>query len=391
MSNLPGQGDTGIPENFDMGSLESPAQRILRDEFEQTTVLNAAALADFDPNQTTANTVIELNTAFPEAEDGEPQLAKLMREKMLRELGLDFHMAPSHDPGTMLQYTYRDGEVDQIRLVERPDGVRVPVLTHLASDNDGNAVERVRLLSHELAAERVARHQDNLDEQKVDLRLMKEFDLDEEFLEAAGISLEDKIAMLAAFDEIGDLDVAKPDLKALEKVRQDLVKTMLPGSQFLQTLREDKIHGATMAYGEGIVGFFEKHGVDKRSAKEILESEQLLRLTALNKQLRIRRRVATLGNTAMTAAAMVSGAMGGALIGVSVLNDYEPVAEAVVGAGLGLLAGIQKTYQLRKNSRAVENFSHLEKLDADRTLDDQLAGEYQLAQSYSLYYLNIFS
>lgn len=379
--------------DFDVTMFESPTQRILGEAFDETEATNRAALAEFDPQDPRAHVDIELTTNFPEAEMAEPEITFSKQRAMLQRLGLEFQPLESGHKRRIFEYEYKGGEVRQIRLVKREDGVEIPVYTAIGSDEAGNPLERITLLSHSRAQALAQRYEENLEEQRLDKRLTQEFGLEEEVLELSGYSLAQKRSLLASFEAIGELDTLKPDLSALKRVRDKLAKAMLPGSKIMSALlSNDKLAKAKDEYEKAVAGIAKQHGLDTKSSKDLIQSEQLLRLQALNEQLRKRKRSAKIGHAALmglfTLAGTGIGSAGG-LMAPTILpgaeyGDDTPksvITGALVGAALGLGAGIIKGLELRKRMRDLKQFS-AENFEGLESLDEQLRQERILVDSY---------
>lgn len=371
----------------DARDIESPNQRLLREVFEETTVANRITLDSFDPHIPDNRADIALVTYFPEAEAVEPLVAASKRQNMIRELGLEFQYLEDGHPDRVFQYTYRDGEVDQIRLLTRSDGVKVPVFTALGSYEDNHAVERIRVLSYTQAQNFARRLEDQLDEHTLNVRLENEIGLDKAMLDLARLSFEDKRSMLAAYDEIQELEVIKPDTDALAQVRKKLVKTMLPGNKLMSLMRDNKLTNAQATYEASLSGLIERCGLDAKSTKEFMQSERLQRLQLLNEQLRFRRRATKLGFVALSSLATLmgtgTGIASGAMMASETHNDTVTGAAigALVGGGSGLWIAIEKGLNLRKRSRYISGFS-TNHFDTGGSLGRQLCAEQRLATGY---------
>lgn len=371
----------------DARDLESPNQQLVREVFEETEAANRITLNNFDPNSPDIRADIALATYFPEAEAVEPQIAASKRQIMLRDLGLDFQNLESNHPDLIFQYKYRGGEVDQIRLLTRSDGVKIPVFTALGNDEENNPVERIRLLSYAQAEEFAGQLENNLDEHKLDARLKNEIGLDETMVGLAHLSFEDKRSMLAAYDEIQSLDVIKPDTADLNHVRTKLVKTMLPGSKFMSLLRDSRLTKAQAAYENSMAGLVEHCELDAKAANEFMQSERLQRLQSLNEQLRFRRRITKLGLVAMSSLVTLvgtsTGAASGAMMAAERNSDTITGAAigALVGGGSGLWIAIEKGVQARKRNRSISGFS-THYFDNSGELNRQLNAEQKLANDY---------
>jgi hypothetical protein len=371
----------------DARDIESPNQQLVREAFEETEAANRITLNSFDPNSPDIRADIGLVTYFPEAEAIEPQIAESKRLVMLRGLGLEFQNLEGGHPDLIFQYKYRDGEVDQIRLLTRSDGVKVPVFTALGTDEENNPIERIRLLSYAQAEDFAGQLENNLDEHKLNARLKDEIGLDETVINLAHLSFEDKRSMLAAYDEIQNLDVIKPDTGALDHVRKKLVKTMLPGSKFMSLLRDNRLTKAQTAYENSMSGLVEHCGFDAKATKEFIQSERLHRLQSLNEQLRFRRRVAKMGLVAMSSLVTIvgtgTGAASGAVMAIESSNDTATGAAigALVGGGSGLWIAIEKGIHARKRNRLISGFS-TDYFSTSGELDRQLRAEQKLANDY---------
>lgn len=371
----------------DARDIESPNQQLVREAFEETEVANRITLSDFDPNSPDIRADIELATYFPEAEAVEPQIAESKRQVMLRNLGLEFQNLQHGHPDLIFQYKYRGGEVNQIRLLTRSDGAKIPVFTALGNDEDNNPVERIRLLSYTQADNLARQLENNLDEHKLNERLKNEIGLDETMIGLANLSFEDKRSMLAAYDEIQSLDVIKPDTDALNHVRKKLVKTMLPGSKLMSLLRDSKLTKAQNTYENSMTELVEHCGLDTKATRELMQSEQLRRLQSLNEQLRLRRRIAKMGHLAMSSLVTLvgtgTGAASGALAAVQANNDTITGASigALVGGGSGLWIAIEKGMHARKRNSLISGFS-THYFNNSGELNRQLHAEQKLANDY---------
>jgi hypothetical protein len=364
--------------------LESPTQQILREEFEAIEIWNQVVCLDFDPTVSGSVVDIRLTTAFPEAEAAEPKVAEAKRENMLNSLGLGFHFLNDKDPSNLFQVEYNNGEIDQIRLITRIDGVKIPVYTTISGDDEGSVIEKVYLLSNDVAEEHRKKLEDNINEQKVDLRLQEEFGLDKDFIKQAKLSFDDKRSMLASYDAIKELEVAKPDNQELDMLRSRFVKGMLPTSNFLEQMRYKRLAKTQVEYEKGVVDLIKRYELRGSSARELISSERLKRLAGLNEQLNKRVIAHKVGLAAMTGTAVSLGALGGSLIGEIQSLKGNSIVHAIIGGGAGLVFGIQEGIHLRKNARDVRaGFLPISTSDGGDKFTEQLAQEKRLAWRYS--------
>lgn len=379
--------ESNIPSFNDARDIESPNQRLVREVFEETEVANRLTLNDFDPHNPDVRADIALITYFPEAEAAEPQIAESKRRLMLHSLGLEFQNLEIDHPDLLFQHTYRGGVVNQIRLHTRSDGVKIPVFTALGTSQDNNPVERMRLLSYTEAGALATKFEDNLDEQKLTARLKNEIGLDDTLLELAHLSFEDKRSMLEAYDEIQNLEVIKPDTDVLDRVRKNLVKTMLPGNKLMSFVRGHKLEKAQATYEASMSGLVEHYGLDTKATTELIQSERLHRLQSLNEQLRFRRLTTKIGLIAMTSLATLTGtgtgAASGAIVAIEANDDTIKGAAigALVGGGSGLWIGIEKAVHLRRRTGLISGFS-TNYFTNSSALDRQLREEQKLANNY---------
>lgn len=371
----------------DVSDLESPSQQVLREAFEAVGKLNRGLLDSFNPYLEDACVDIKLGTAFPEAEAVEPKLASIKRENMLSDLKLLFiDLEPDHSD-LIFKTTYDDGQVDQIRFVTRDDGVRIPVLTELGSTEDGNPIEHIQLLSYKMAASTADRLESGLEEYKTDTRLIEELGIDREFLELTDLSFEDKQSMLAAYDKIQGLEVSIPDTEVLNRARRGLVKAMLPGTKFMSLVRSGRLAKAQAEYERGVLGFAAYHGLDTKSTRELLQSEKLRRLQALNEQLQFRQRATKVGLVVVNSAVTFFGTGAGIATGMALgqeMNDgtaRAAVIGALLGGGSGICIGIEQGMHLRKQIRKISGFS-AEDFDHEDGIASQLNEEQRLAERY---------
>ncbi len=298
---------------------------------------------------------------------------------MLRDLGLEYQRLEKWHPGYIFEYSYRDGAVHQIRMVDRDFATQIPVHTVLGSNEDGNAIEKIELLSHQQAKDLKTRFQNELEEQRLNARLARESGLDAETLQQANLSLEDKRAMVATYDQIQKEAVIEPDTTILNDLRRDLVKAMLPGNRLMSFMRRDKLLRTKYAYEAGVLQLMQRHGLDA----DLLESEQQRRLQALNEQLHRRKLAAKIGSIAATGTATLIGINVGAGIGHEVHggSGWVAVIGAIVGGKATLGARMKRYAHLREQACQISGFSSADFKDATQ-LSQQLLKEQQLARQY---------
>ncbi len=374
-----------FPDEYNATDIELPAQRILSKEFEAIEIWNQLAVLDFDPSVPRSVVEIRLDTAFPEAEAAEPTVTDAKCINMLSSLGLTFQWLKDEDPSKVFQQEYIDGSINQLRLMTRQDGAKIPVFTKLASDQEGNAIESISLLSNDVATEHVKRLEDSIDEQKVDIRLQEVFGLDNDFTKSASLSFEDKKAMLATHDKINALEIAMPDTKELDKLRSKFVKGMLPAASFLGRMRDKHLAKTQVQYEKGVVDLINRYELSGIHVSDLIANERARRLVELNEQLKKRVIAHKVGLVAMTG---VASAVGSAWIGdMSQSFEGNPTIPAIAGGVFGLLLGIQDGMVLRNKVRG-ENIRFLpntEKGDNSEgsSFTEQLAQERYLAGRYS--------
>jgi len=335
----------------DVRSQESLNRQMLREAFAEIEQRNRVALDNFDPDNPYEWAEIEVLTSYGEYEAAEPEVADGKRQAMLHDLGLEYQRLEKWHPGYIFEYSYRNGAVHQIRMVDRDFATQIPVHTVLGSNEDGNAIEKIELLSHQQAKDLKTRFQNELEEQRLNARLARESGLDAEMLEQANMSLADKRAIVATYDQIQNEAVIRPDAAVLDHVRHDLVKAMLPGNRLMSFMRRNRLLHAKNAYEASVSELMQRHGPDI----ELLESEQLRRLRALNEQLHRRKLAAKVGLIAATG--------------------------AIVGGRATLGARMKRYAHLREQARQISGFSSDDFKDVTQ-LSQQLLKEEQLARQY---------
>lgn len=379
--------DFGFPHSFSVAEFQSSNQRIILEGFEGLENLNRATLLGFDPTQPDAYADIELETGFPEAEEAEPKVAQARLSAMLQNLGLAFQVLKEDDPACIFQYTYDDGAIIQLRLVERADGVKIPVFTSIEEDDQGNAIESIELLSYDAAAQTKQEYESDDGEEVASLFEDGTVSLNGVFLgvigAARGLAPEDIKDMLAVHREIQALDTVLPD-EAFNRLRQKLASAILPGFQLVQGFRARRFSKAAEEYLLGLKQFIDKHNLDAEQVSGLLQDEQIQRLAALDGQLRKRRRVATVGLTAMSACVTIASGVLGATLGSSPrynILSSSMIEETLLGAGLGAMLSLEQVSKFRRKGRGVKGF--LNEVDTSGLpINDQLYQEALLATTY---------
>jgi hypothetical protein len=389
MTSIPREPDNDPPiDSMHVSNFESPAHKILSQEFEDVLRHNQAVIDGFNPHGEQAVAPIALDTDFAEAEHAEPQVTALMRENMLAQLGITYKWLAEDDPDNIMQETYTNGE-EQIRLIHREDNEPVALHTVLRSSEDNSDIAYMQLLNNEEVERFQQRRLDIIEQAEIDYRLGSEFGLDKEFLELSGISNEDKKAMLEAYDAMQTLETGALDLSVIDSIRKSLTKAMLPGTMFMEAGSQAKMAELTQQYIEKLDTLITSHGLnrDPDAIKDVLSSEQLLRMEALNKQLKRRRIIKQIGSKAMMAIIVPISVSSGAFAGLMI--DTQSTAGPIVGAAVAGAAGVILAADMKKNMNEAmrsteQGFAPIEK---SSNLYQQLDTERKIAELY-MYRLN---
>ncbi len=368
----------GFPENFDVTSFETTAQKKLREGFENLQAVNQATIAEFDPTIPNARASIILRAS---SEKAEPIIARRMRTNMLHKLNLYPRITPEEnnpDPDILFEYHYSGGEVEQIKNISRVDGVKIPVFTVIIRDNNSpNGLESIELLSHDLATQEIKEIQSYIQEYKLNERLSKEFGLDPSFIEKAGLSLQDKQAMIDSYDAITGMPTTEAE--KLQKPRERLVKAMLPAIGMLKNRRDRQLPHLRAQYQYEVSQVIEKDKLTGDNLDEFYQRERLLRLSALNQQLRTRKGVVKTSLAAITTGFTAASAGIGAVVGLSESYGLTPVKGAIIGGIGGLAFGVEKIREYRKRSNQIADFSAI---NPQVNLGEQLQTEKYVANSF---------
>jgi hypothetical protein len=215
---------------------------------------------------------------------------------------------------------------------------------------------------------------------------MEEFGLEPEFLEAAGLSLADRQAMLTAHDQIQTIEVALPDTNALNDVRERLVKKMVPITSLSSWIRKDNLPKLMEEYEAAVNTLLANSELNPHAVRDFQANEELLRLSALNERLKTRKKVARVGAVALTGAVTLimgaAGAGGGAVVEQAMAHDLSlagPVLGALVGSAAGAILGRERIRGVKQGSERSRGF------DADSSgeyIYNQVAAEKELADRY---------
>lgn len=385
--------DAHLPDNINAAAFENPTQKGLRIEFQQLTTWNRDTLNNFNPNvrlhpdipdDPDARAEIKLTTDSLDDERREPAFTGVLREGMLRELNLAPAISTDpEDPNVMFQYEFPDGDVQQIRIITRADGVRVPVFTTLLKQKNGHFIASVELLSLDLAEKTAQELRDYIKEGEVDKRLYSEFGIEPEFTEQAHFTLEDKESMLQAYDNIQNMDTAEIDLTHLSKSRMKLLKAMLPTTQWLKNRRERHLPHLIKQYDQELVNVIKQSNLDEEGFDDLIQRERLMRLSGLNRQLKTRQRLVktTMAGAATAFTTLVSGT--GAAIGLKVSSN-ETLKAPLIGAAIGAVSaivsvGLDKVIPFYKRNKYARGFSEIY---PEENINEQLNQEMKLSDAY---------
>lgn len=376
-----------LPADISVSAFESTAHRILRDEYDQATALNRAAIDHFNPDAPTARfEVLHGHGAFEEATTAEEQFANTLYRGMVKELGLKFEFLSPDDPNLLVQHAFNDDSLEQIRLIERADGAKIPLRTIQGPrDEEGRRTEWLQLVSHDRAKEHVERISTKAAEEACDIRLETEFDMTPEFIALSEMSLEDKRGMLAAHDALARAHVPMhPDSRELDAERQALVAAMLPKSGRRKEADDKKFAELAKQYTEHLEQLVRRFEMDPVEAHRFQAVEQFARLRALNGQLLGREQRQTLYGATM--ASLATGIVGGAgafEANTTHILSSNPVLSAALGVTVtGAMFGREQVDKYRsKKEQSRQGFVPLQD-DAAKHLSIQLQDERKLAAAY---------
>ena len=287
-------------------------------------------------------------------------------------------------PGRLPEDEYVDQRhLYQLRTICREDGIEVPLLIKAKriqdpGEKDIFAYENVELLSDSKAQEERLKIKDYRDAETMYKRLQDEFGLDREFLEEAGLSIDDLQSMIFSHDEIQLLEDAKPDHHVLDKLRSKYAKALLPAATVLRTFRPEQ--KAVDAYRSELSHLLEQTG----ESEDFLEQEQLYRLSALNKQARARRRVTKTNAVAASTGVTTIGTGTGYVVGVMLENSLGvPAITPIATTSIGLASAVSMSYQRLKDlKRRVPKMLYDDPSSQYEPLHEQLKSEADLAHRF---------
>ena len=168
MSNLFEEFSESEPEFIDLSGIETDAQLRLRERFDSLAVRNTLEVALFDPTIPEAYRQMHCSmTSFEKHfEEAEPEVTKLLRQKMLRSSGL---MPPDDDTDarSILDRQYKNGIRVAMFSITGDDESMVPV--YFQTDKDG-VPDLITLMSYAKTEETVLHYRD-LDEYRTKLQL----------------------------------------------------------------------------------------------------------------------------------------------------------------------------------------------------------------------------
>lgn len=156
MSNLFEEFSENDPYFINLEGIETDEQRRLRECFELLAERNMLEIELFEPRTPESFAVIRCKTHEKEIEASEPQLAVLLRIRMLRSIQLE----TPHDDDCDLVRDYSNGKCVKIFTISRNDTLSIPVYTEL---NEQGVPESIILMSHAKLEETILHYRD-LDE-----------------------------------------------------------------------------------------------------------------------------------------------------------------------------------------------------------------------------------
>lgn len=369
-----GTGPEDNPSEFDISALETGAQRELRAQYEFMTTVNADAIASFDPDGAVPVLDLYIDPVDEGLKNAEPLLSEMLKTNMLASI------LGKEDP--LLLADQELSESYTAFTSHSIDGRNVTLMTVF----DRDEVVVACLVTNKIAAAEIEL-QSKLDaDHENRIRIKREFNLTEGFIEQSGLDADDIADMLKAYDAIQELETTRPDLAKLEKLRHKLTKVMLPRTDIMQGKADRKLPTATEAYRTEVERIISENHLTGEDKTALLQSERLLRLSDVSKQLRQRNQIRTAGRVSLVGSATTVGAIGAEM---AYLYGYgSPVANAIVGGGVGLAAGVEMTHtnsKMRKQAMAYQNdyYRHesYSRAAMSQRLDGMLAEETKQART----------
>jgi len=174
----------------------------------------------------------------------------------------------------------------------------------------------------------------------------------------------------------------EPDTRELDRIRARLVSSTLPTNHLQGAIYGGKTEALAVAYESAISKLVNRYELNSR---DILASERLKRLSALNERLKARSRNAKIGKLALTGFGTVVGAVGGVLAGFD-LGQGQVVPEVIggaVGGGSGLALAVEAMMNHRKIERVIPGFLPDDAHLRSNLLGSQIKNEKTLARRYS--------
>jgi hypothetical protein len=371
---IPNPDDRGAAGSFNAHDVDPVVRQILGETFAEMTVWNEAVIRDFDPNLVGAQESIELNSTFGLYEEQVLELVANERFRMLAKLGLTFELLGDKDPHKLFQYTYGSNAVRQIRLMEREaDGVKIPVFFALGDANDPASAKKIKLMSHDVADDRVAREAEKIEESRIEQRIKREAP----GIEVDDLSLADKHILLKHIRAAENTRTATPDKWELNQARGTLARAVTSTSNFplLAAYKRRRLPRVTAAYQHTLSQFIGRHDPTARQVEQIIADERSQRLAALEKNVIRRQRIAKVGQGAMVGTVTVTAAVAGAAIGHIPDLPHYPLEEAYIAGYSAWQLGVRRARKYLKSRPYQASLTAIRNAGEQSTLPGQLVQE----------------
>lgn len=374
MADIPGS------DEFDAQSLENSDQKFLRDEFNTLTILNKATLDNFDPQAPDSRADIHIsNSSIEDRIRKEPAFVKIQQERMLRELGIPLTPSTTQTENHLFHYEFGTGDFQEIFYLKKTDGVQVPIFVSYVKERQGYSIKDPELLSNDQAQRVKAEIENYIKRAPLDRRLFNEFGIDPRMI--AEMPTEEVEAMLKASDQIKTVETIRPDLQALDGIRLKLARAMLPASEIVKKSRAKHLPQLIEEYEIALNRIATEQIQGQQTIENIYESERLERLSALNKQVKARKRVLKAANVGRTTALTGFGLAGGALAGYIVSpGPIGPIVGATLGTASGIGIGVDNAIGIKRVHERFGSFTEMP--SRENTLTGQIGEERDLALRY---------
>lgn len=150
MSNHLADSSPSFPDDFNISSFENSHQVLLREYFQEKTVLNKFRIEDFNPRDGSSETRLDVSLGnYADLGDGERRFVQLLQKNMLTSLGI--HVPEDvNDPRIIFSRHYAH-EVDLYIWYEQFDHGAIPVSYRTVPHTKHQEIEQVSLLTYDFA------------------------------------------------------------------------------------------------------------------------------------------------------------------------------------------------------------------------------------------------